>query len=142
MSIDESGRYVSVACSSSPRTGKTLTSNPAVLRKYPLVEKTSGHNLEEKSGVEFLKAVSCQYLASLWQLPYGRELLQIKPVASTHRRSRQTGSPAGHSNHPLSWSLQTFLCHRTLVEGLVSGLWTVYPLLTLNFFNSLCDVVM
>ena len=31
--------------------------NPAVLRKYPLVEKTSGNNLEEKSGVEPLKAV-------------------------------------------------------------------------------------
>ena len=30
---------------------------PAVSRKYPLVEKTSGDNLEEKSGVEPLKAV-------------------------------------------------------------------------------------
>ena len=34
-----------------------LISNPAVLRKYPLVEMTSGDNLEGKSGVEPLKAV-------------------------------------------------------------------------------------
>ena len=51
------GRCGSIAFGSSPRRGKTLISNPAVLRKYPLVEKTSGDNLEEKSGVEPLKAV-------------------------------------------------------------------------------------
>ena len=37
--------------------GKLLFQTHAVLRKYPLVEKTSGDNLEEKSGVEPLKAV-------------------------------------------------------------------------------------
>ena len=51
------GRCGSIAFGSSPRRGKTLISNPAVLRKYPLVEETSGDNLEEKSGVEPLKAV-------------------------------------------------------------------------------------
>ena len=51
------GRCGSIAFGSSPRRGKTLISNPAVLRKYPLVEKTSGDDLEEKSGVEPLKAV-------------------------------------------------------------------------------------
>ena len=35
--------------------GKLLFQTPAVWRKYPLVEKTSGYNLEEKSGVESLK---------------------------------------------------------------------------------------
>ena len=53
----QSGRCGLMAFGSSPRRGKTLISNPAVLRKYPLVEKTSGDNLEEKSGVEPLKAV-------------------------------------------------------------------------------------
>ena len=53
----QTGRCGSIASGSSPRRGKTLISNPAVLRKYPLVEKTSGDNLEEKSGVEPLKAV-------------------------------------------------------------------------------------
>ena len=37
--------------------GKHLFQTPAVLRKYPLVKKTSGDNLEEKSGVEPLKEV-------------------------------------------------------------------------------------
>ena len=37
--------------------GKLLFQTPAVLRKYPLVEKTSGDNLEEKSGMEPLMAV-------------------------------------------------------------------------------------
>ena len=53
----QTGRCGSIAFGSSPRRGKTLISNPAVLRKYPLVEKTSGDDLEEKSGVEPLKAV-------------------------------------------------------------------------------------
>ena len=51
------GRCGSIAFGSSPRRGKTLISNPAVLRKYPLVEKISGDNLKEKSGVEPLRAV-------------------------------------------------------------------------------------
>ena len=51
------GRCGSIAFGSSPRRGKTLIQNPAVLRKYPLVEKTSGDNLEDKSVVEPLKAV-------------------------------------------------------------------------------------
>ena len=37
--------------------GKLLFQTPAVLQKYPLVEKTSGDNLKENSGVEPLKAV-------------------------------------------------------------------------------------
>ena len=45
------GRCSSIAFGSSHRRGKTLIS------KYPLMEKTSGDNLEEKSGVEPLKAV-------------------------------------------------------------------------------------
>ena len=53
----QTGRCGSIAFDSSPRRGKTLISNPAVLRKYQLVEKTSGDNLDEKSGVEPLKAV-------------------------------------------------------------------------------------
>ena len=53
----QTGRCDSIAFGSSPRRGKTLISNPTVLRKYPLVEKTSGDSLEEKSGVEPLKAV-------------------------------------------------------------------------------------
>ena len=42
------GRCGSIAFGSSPRRGKTLISNPAVLRKYPLVEKkiTSRKNQE------------------------------------------------------------------------------------------------
>ena len=36
-----------------------LLQTPAVLRKYPLVDKTSGDNLEEQSVVEPLKAVLC-----------------------------------------------------------------------------------
>ena len=35
------------------------SSSSAVLQKYPLVEKTSGDNLEDKSGVEPLKVVRC-----------------------------------------------------------------------------------
>ena len=53
----QTGRCGSIAFGSSPRRGKTLISNPRCLAKYPLVEKTSGDNLEEKSGVEPLKAV-------------------------------------------------------------------------------------
>ena len=51
------GRCGSIAFGSSPRGVKLRFQTPAVLRKYPLVEKTSGDNLEEKSGVEPLKAV-------------------------------------------------------------------------------------
>ena len=53
----QTGGCGSIAFGSSPRRVKTLISNPAILRKYPLVEKNSGDNLEEKSGVESLKAV-------------------------------------------------------------------------------------
>ena len=53
----QTGRCGSMAFGSSPRRGKTLISNPHGLRKYPLVENTSGDNLEEKSGVEPRKAV-------------------------------------------------------------------------------------
>ena len=53
----QTGRCGSIAFGSSPKREKTLISNPAVLRKYPHVEKTSEDNLEEKSGVENLKAV-------------------------------------------------------------------------------------
>ena len=49
----------SIAFGSSSRRGKTPILTPAVLRKYPLVEKTSGDNLEEKSGEEPLKAARC-----------------------------------------------------------------------------------
>ena len=53
----QAGRCGSISFGSSPRRWKTLISNPTVLRKYPLVEKTPGDNLEEKSGVEPLMAV-------------------------------------------------------------------------------------
>ena len=53
----QTNRCGSIAFDSSPRRGKTLISNPTVLRKYPHVEKSSGDNLEEKSGVEPLMAV-------------------------------------------------------------------------------------
>ena len=53
----QTGRCGSIAFGSSPRRGNYLISNPVVLRKYPLVEKTSGDSLEEKSGVEPLMAV-------------------------------------------------------------------------------------
>ena len=53
----QAGRCGSISFGSSPRRWKTLISNPTVLRKYPLVEKTPGDNLEEKSGVELLMAV-------------------------------------------------------------------------------------
>ena len=53
----QTGRCGSIAFGSSLRRGKTLISTPAVLRKYPLVEKTSGDNLGGKSGVKPLKAV-------------------------------------------------------------------------------------
>ena len=48
----QTGRCGSIAYGSSPRRGKALISNPRCLAKNPLVEKTSGDNLEEKSGVE------------------------------------------------------------------------------------------
>ena len=35
---------------------KLLFQTPTVLRTYPLVEKTSGDNIEEKSGVKPLSA--------------------------------------------------------------------------------------
>ena len=53
----QTSRCGSKAFGSSPRRGKTLISNPAVLRKYPLVKKTSGDNLEEKSGDEPIESV-------------------------------------------------------------------------------------
>ena len=53
--IWQTGRCGSIAFGSSPRRLKTMISNPAVLRKYPLMEETSGDNIEEKSGVEPLK---------------------------------------------------------------------------------------
>ena len=52
----KTGRCDSMAFGSSPSRGKTLISKSAVLRKYPLVEKTSGDNLEEISGVDPLRA--------------------------------------------------------------------------------------
>ena len=50
-------RCGSIAFGSSPRRGKLRFQTHAVLRKNPLVEKTSGDSLEEKSGVEPQKAV-------------------------------------------------------------------------------------
>ena len=48
----QTGRCGLIAFGTSPRRGKALISNPRCL-----VEKTSGDNLEEKSGVEHLKVV-------------------------------------------------------------------------------------
>ena len=63
----------------------------------------------------------------------------IKPAGCSRAGgSRQTGSPAGHCNHPLSRSPQTlFVPSDFLVDGQVSGLGTVHPLLTLSFFSPL-----
>ena len=68
----------------------------------------------------------------------GRESPQEKPVWCPRAGgSRQTGSPAGHCNHPLSRSSQTLLLPSDfLVDGQVSGLGTVHPLLTINFFST------
>ena len=69
--------------------------------------------------------------------------LQIRPEWCSHAGvARQTGSPAGHYNHPLCRSSQIFICDRiSFVEGQVSGLGTVHPLLTINFFSTWCDVI-
>ena len=53
----QTGSCGSIAVSSSPRRGKTLISNPRCIAEVSTCEKTSGDNLEEKSGVEPLKAV-------------------------------------------------------------------------------------
>ena len=53
----QASRCGSIAFGSSPRRGKTLISNTAVLQKYQIVENTSGDNLEEKSGVDTLMVV-------------------------------------------------------------------------------------
>ena len=59
----------------------------------------------------------------------GRKSLQIKPVWRPRAGgSRQTWSPAGRCNYPLSRSSQTLLYHRISVEVQVSGLCTVHPL--------------
>ena len=99
------------------------------MRKYPLEEKTSGDDLEEESGLEPLS-----------QLPKGKgNPPQIKPVWCPRADgTRQTGSPAGHDNDPLSRLSQTLLFHRTsLVDGQDRWLRTVHPLLTLVFFSTL-----
>ena len=51
------GRCGSIAFGSSPRRLKTLISNLRCLAEVSTRGKTSGDNLEEKSGVEPLKAV-------------------------------------------------------------------------------------
>ena len=53
----QTGRCGTKVSGSSPRRRKTLNSKPADLRKYLLVEDTSGGNLEKKSGVDPLKVV-------------------------------------------------------------------------------------
>ena len=59
----------------------------------------------------------------------GREPPTYKTgVVSTRRRSRQTGSPAEHCNHPLSRSNPPKIVPSDfLVDGLVNGLETVHP---------------
>ena len=46
-----SANFFNGSIMSSPMKGKTQYSNAVVLRKYPVVEKTSGDNLVEKSNV-------------------------------------------------------------------------------------------
>ena len=48
----QTGRLDSISLGSSPGRVKILISNPTVLRTYPLVEKTSGDNLEDISFAE------------------------------------------------------------------------------------------
>ena len=68
----------------------------------------------------------------------GREPATEKPVwCPLAGGSRQTGSPAGHCNHPLSRTSQNSLVPSDfLVDGQVSGLGTMHPPLTLSFFGT------
>ena len=64
----------------------------------------------------------------------GKRPPQIKPVWCPRAGgSAQTGSPAGHCNHPLSRSSQTLLCHRIskwMVKLVGWGLCTPFSLST------------
>ena len=67
---------------------------------------------------------------------------RVVSTRGNHDDARQTWSPAGRSNLPLSRPSQTFQCHRiSKLKGQVSGLGTVHPLLTFNFFSKWCDIV-
>ena len=108
------GRCGSIAFGSSPRRGKTLISNPRCLeevstcgkdfRRQPRGKIRSG---APKGGLMLDSDLSPAAPQREGNLP------QIKPVWCPRAvGSRQTESPAGHCNHPLSQSSQTLLCHQ------------------------------
>ena len=96
---------------------------------YPLVEKTSGENIEEKSEVEPLKAVD----VNLWHLsgssPRGKGTSIYKTcVVSTCSRV-STNWFSGRKLQPSIESVvaNSFVSSDFLVDGQVSGLGTVHP---------------
>ena len=85
-------------------------------QKYPLMEKTSGDNLDEKSGMESIKVAWCQTLAS-GSSQRGTETPRNKICVVSTCRQVPAKLIFCRMLQPSSQSSQTFLCH--LISNLI-----------------------
>ena len=118
----QTGRCGSIAFGSSPRRGKTLISNPAVLRKYP--------------------APKGRLILNSDLSPAAHQGGRVPPTDKTRvvstRRRVPTNLVSGRTLQPSIESVvkSSFVSSDFLVDGQVGGLGTVHPLLTLSFFST------
>ena len=134
----QTGRCDSIAFGSSPRRGESSDFKPSLScgrihlwKRHQEITSRKIRSGAPKGGLMLNSGLSPA-------APQGGKIPpQIKPVWCPRAGgSRQTGSPARHSNHPLSRSSQTSVPPDFLVDGQVSGLGTVHPILNLSVFST------
>ena len=133
----QTGRCDSIDFGSSPRRGTTLISNPRCLAEV----STCGKDVRRlsrgkiKSGAPKVGLMLNSDLSPAASQG-GRELLTEKIRVVTTRRRVPTNWVSGRTLQPSIESVvaNTFVPSDFLVDGQVSGLGTVHPLLTLCFF--------
>ena len=135
----QTGRCGSIAFGSSPRRGKTLISNPRCLAEV----STCGNDFRSQLRVKIRSGAPKGGLMLNSDLSPaapqgGREPLTEKSRVVSTRRRVPTNWVSGRT---LQLSIESvvansFVPSDFLVDGQVSGLGTVHPLLTLSFFST------
>ena len=125
----QTGRCGSMAFGSSPRRGKTLISNPRCLAEVSTCGKIMSG--APKGGLMSNSDLSGSF-------PRGKGTPADKARLVSTLRRVPTNWVSGRTLQPSIESVvaSSFVPSDFLVDGQVSGLGTVHPLLTLNFFST------
>ena len=121
--------------------GKLLFQTPTVLLKYPLIEKTKTLPRGEiRDGAPKGLLMSNSGLSPAAPI-VGRKLPKDNTCVVSTRRRVPTSWVSVRMEQPPSIEL-VVVSFSVQLEGQVSGLGTVHPLLIFYFFSTWCDIVM